>query len=137
MQQLAHLIRHPPQHLVPPGMAKPIVDPLEVVYVHHSHRQRLLLPGTTQPLLLQHRLSTAPIGQLRQAVHVGQLLQQGPLLGHAQGIAYPGTGDVGMEGLDDVVARPQGQALLLVLDGIQPRDDDDRNGPGQGVLLVV
>ncbi|MNE82671.1 hypothetical protein D3C80_1794120 [compost metagenome] len=62
---------HLTQRVVATGMAMALVERLEVVHIHHQHRQRHAIALRARPLLPQHLVQTATVGQAGQAVGSG------------------------------------------------------------------
>ncbi|MNC20294.1 hypothetical protein D3C75_682390 [compost metagenome] len=58
--------------MVATGMAVALVERLEMVHVHHQHRQRLAVALGAGPLLAQYLVQAAAVGQAGQAVGGGQ-----------------------------------------------------------------
>ncbi|MNW16200.1 hypothetical protein D3C71_2149690 [compost metagenome] len=52
-------------------MAVALVERLEMVHVHHQHRQRLAVALGAGPLLAQYLVQAAAVGQAGQAVGGG------------------------------------------------------------------
>jgi len=107
-----------PQGVVPRAMAISVVDPLEVIDIHHQNRERLMGPLGPRDLLLTPNEKEAPV------VHAGELIDGGkahelplhgnnPLTG-----ADPRPQDAGIDWLGDEIIRPGierfNQAILVV-----------------------
>src|SRR5712692_2740979 len=65
---------HLAQHFITKQMAKFVVQPFELVDIHHDHRHARVEPAGTLQLLLDSKLEVAAVKDSSQAVQVGQML---------------------------------------------------------------
>ncbi len=96
-----------PQHLVAPGVAEGVVDPLEPVQVEGQHGHRALVALGAHQRLLEPLHERAPVGQAGELVEVGEHadpLGRRPALGHV----LNGRRDAG----DPAILVPPGLELV-------------------------